>query len=60
VPVLRRVGLPVTVADGHPCCVEVARYRTRAAGGCGAVREVCELLMSARGTLAAQHARYGL
>jgi 3-deoxy-D-manno-octulosonate 8-phosphate phosphatase (KDO 8-P phosphatase) len=59
VPVLKRVGLPITVADGHPCCEAVARYRTRAAGGCGAVREVCELLMSARGTLAAQHARYG-
>jgi 3-deoxy-D-manno-octulosonate 8-phosphate phosphatase (KDO 8-P phosphatase) len=60
VPVLKTVGLPVTVADGHPCCVAVARYQTRAAGGSGAVREVCELLMSARGTLAAQHARYGL
>ena len=60
VPVLQKVGLPVTVADGHPCCVGVARYQTRAAGGAGAVREVCELLLSARGTLAAQLARYGL
>ena len=60
VPVLKRVGLPVTVADGHPCCVDVARYRTRAPGGAGAVREVCELLMTAAGTLAAQYARYGL
>ncbi len=60
VPVLRKVGLPVTVADGHPACAGLARYRTRAAGGAGAVREVCELLLSARGTLAAQLARYGL
>ena len=60
VPVLRRVGLPITVADGHPCCASVARYRTRAPGGAGAVREVCELLMHAGGTLATQYARYGL
>jgi len=60
VPVLRRVGLPVTVADAHPVCVDVARYRTRAAGGRGAVREICELLMTAGGTLAAQYARYGI
>ena len=58
VPVLRRVGLPVTVADAHPACIEVARYRTRAPGGRGAVREICELLMTAGGTLAAQYARY--
>lgn len=60
VPILRRVGLPVTVADGHPACIAAARYRTQATGGNGAVREICELLMTAGGTLAAQHARYGL
>lgn len=60
VPLLRRVGLPVTVADGHPVCAEVARYRTRAAGGRGAVREICELLLTASGSLAAQYARYGI
>lgn len=60
VPVLRKVGLPVTVADGHPACVAAARYRTRAAGGRGAVREICELLMTAGGSLAAQYAHYGI
>jgi len=59
-PVLQRVGLPVTVADGHPACVAAARYCTTAGGGAGAVREICELLMTAQGTLAAHYARYGV
>ena len=57
-PVLRRVGLPVTVADGHPLCVEAAHWRTQAYGGAGAVREICEFIMQAQGTLAAEYARY--
>lgn len=59
-PVLLRVGLPATVADGHPACVAAARYRTTAGGGAGAVREICELLMTAQGSLAAHYARYGV
>ncbi len=59
-PVLLRVGLPVTVADGHPRCVEAARWQTRAVGGAGAVREICEFIMQAKGTLAAEYARYGV
>lgn len=59
-PVLLRVGLPVTVADGHPRCVEAARWQTRAVGGAGAVREICEFILQAKGTLAAEYARYGV
>lgn len=59
-PVLLRVGLSVTVADGHPRCVEAARWQTRAVGGAGAVREICEFIMQAKGTLAAEYARYGV
>lgn len=59
-PVLLQVGLPVTVADGHPRCVEAARWQTRAVGGAGAVREICEFIMQAKGTLAAEYARYGV
>ncbi len=51
IPVLRAVGLPVAVADAHPSVAAVARYRTCAAGGTGAAREVAELLMMAQGTL---------
>jgi YrbI family 3-deoxy-D-manno-octulosonate 8-phosphate phosphatase len=40
---LRCVGLPVVVRNAHPDVVPIALYRTRTAGGQGAVREVCDL-----------------
>lgn len=40
---LEVVGLPVIVQDAHPSVRSVARYQTRAPGGFGAVREVCDL-----------------
>lgn len=45
---LRSVGVPIVVADAHPDVLDVAIYRTRACGGMGAVREVCDLIASAR------------
>ena len=48
-PVLRRVGLPIAVANAVSDVKAVASYVTRAAGGHGAVREVIELLLRARG-----------
>jgi 3-deoxy-D-manno-octulosonate 8-phosphate phosphatase (KDO 8-P phosphatase) len=48
-PVLRRVGLPIAVANAVPDVKAAAAYVTRAAGGHGAVREVIELLLRARG-----------
>jgi 3-deoxy-D-manno-octulosonate 8-phosphate phosphatase (KDO 8-P phosphatase) len=48
-PVLRRVGLPIAVANAVPDVKAVAAYVTQAAGGHGAVREVIELLLRARG-----------
>jgi 3-deoxy-D-manno-octulosonate 8-phosphate phosphatase (KDO 8-P phosphatase) len=47
-PMLRRVGLAVGVADAHPALLEAAHWITRAPGGRGAVREVCDLLLNAR------------
>jgi YrbI family 3-deoxy-D-manno-octulosonate 8-phosphate phosphatase len=41
---LEAVGLPIVVEDAHPDVIRHARYRTRARGGKGAVREVCDLL----------------
>ena len=41
---LQSVGLPIVVADAHPDVVPLARYQTKARGGWGAVREVCDLL----------------
>jgi 3-deoxy-D-manno-octulosonate 8-phosphate phosphatase (KDO 8-P phosphatase) len=48
VPMLRRAGLAVAVADAHPDARAVAHYVTRTPGGRGAVREVCDLLLMAR------------
>lgn len=50
-PVMRRVGLAITVQDAHPLAREHAHWQTRSGGGRGAAREICELLMQAQGTL---------
>lgn len=43
--VLQAVGLPVAVANARPMIKAAAAYVTEAAGGSGAVREVCDLLL---------------
>jgi 3-deoxy-D-manno-octulosonate 8-phosphate phosphatase (KDO 8-P phosphatase) len=48
-PLLSLVGLAVTVADGVAEVKAVAHYVTRQAGGRGAVRELCELIIEAKG-----------
>jgi len=52
-PVMRLVGLPITVCDGHPFVRAEATWVTEAAGGRGAVREVADGLLEARGRLRA-------
>ena len=49
-PMLRRAGLAVGVADAHPALLAAVHWITKANGGHGAVREVCDLLLSARGS----------
>ena len=51
-PVLRRCGLALTVPDAPLAVKQHADYVTRAPGGRGAAREVCELIMHAQGALA--------
>ncbi len=46
---MRRVGLAIAVADAHDLVRKNADWITSAAGGRGAVREVCDALMEARG-----------
>ncbi|MBL4621880.1 MAG: 3-deoxy-manno-octulosonate-8-phosphatase KdsC [Immundisolibacteraceae bacterium] len=46
VPAMQLCGLPVAVADAHQCAVEVAGWVTRANGGAGAVRELCDLILA--------------
>ena len=41
-PCLRMVGLPIVVRDAHPSVLRAAKWRTRALGGRGAVREICD------------------
>ena len=48
-PVLRRAGLPIAVANGCPEVKESAAFVTTAPGGHGAVREVIVTLLRARG-----------
>ena len=57
-PVMRHVGLSISVPDAPQAVRDRAHYVTRRSGGNGAVREACELLMSAQGTLDAQLAPY--
>jgi len=57
-PVMRRVGLSVSVPNAPQVVRDHAHYLTQREAGYGAVRETCELIMSAQGTLDAQLAPY--
>jgi len=48
-PLLRRVALPVAVANGCREAKDAARFVTTAGGGRGAVREFAEAFLQARG-----------
>lgn len=48
-PLLKRVGFSATVADGVSDIVPFVDYVTKRPGGRGAVREICDLLLKARG-----------
>jgi 3-deoxy-D-manno-octulosonate 8-phosphate phosphatase (KDO 8-P phosphatase) len=50
-PVLKRCGLAIGVADANEMLQQHVHYVTRARGGHGAVREVCELVLQAQGAL---------
>lgn len=57
-PILSRVGFSATVADAVPQLLERVDYVTSRAGGRGAVREICDLLLQAGGYWQEQTARY--
>jgi 3-deoxy-D-manno-octulosonate 8-phosphate phosphatase (KDO 8-P phosphatase) len=48
-PVLRLVGLPVSVANAVPEVTAICKHQMQHAGGRGAVREFCEEFLRARG-----------
>jgi 3-deoxy-D-manno-octulosonate 8-phosphate phosphatase (KDO 8-P phosphatase) len=58
IPLMRRCGLAVAVADATDDTRAAAHYVTRLRGGFGAVREVCELLLKAQGRWAELLERY--
>ncbi len=57
-PVMRKVGFATAVADAHQLVRQHAHWQAPSAGGRGAAREVCELIMEAQGTLVDQMAQY--
>src|SRR4051812_34594146 len=56
--IMQRVGLSIAVANAHTWVRERARWRTRACGGEGAVRELCDLLLAAHGKADQELARF--
>lgn len=57
-PVMVQVGFGVAVADAHFAVKQRADWCTQAAGGQGAVREVCDLIMQVQGTFDAMLQTY--
>lgn len=57
-PVMRRVGLAIAVQDAHPLVRQHSHWQTPSPGGRGAARDVCELIMEARGVLDDEMSRY--
>lgn len=57
-PILRACGFSATVADGHDFVKAHVDYITRKSGGAGAVREVCDFILTAQGKLDAMHNAY--
>ena len=48
-PVLRRVGLSITVSDAHDEILKTVDLVTKNPGGRGAIREVCEMILKTQG-----------
>ncbi len=51
IPVMRRCGLAVAVANARPQVKEIAHYQTPSSGGHGAARDAVEYILKAQGTL---------
>ncbi|WP_257385765.1 KdsC family phosphatase [Tahibacter caeni] len=55
---MRRCGLAIAPANAQPALLGHIHWSTRRSGGEGAVREVCELLLEARGLTEAELAQW--
>jgi 3-deoxy-D-manno-octulosonate 8-phosphate phosphatase (KDO 8-P phosphatase) len=58
IPVLRRVGFSVAVADAADVVKKSVDYITNNKGGYGAVREICEMILKAQGKWPEVAAKY--
>ncbi|MGB5218797.1 MAG: 3-deoxy-manno-octulosonate-8-phosphatase KdsC [Smithella sp.] len=58
IPVLKRVGFSVAVADADDMVKKSVHYVAKNRGGHGAVREVCEMILQAQGKWVEVAARY--
>jgi 3-deoxy-D-manno-octulosonate 8-phosphate phosphatase (KDO 8-P phosphatase) len=58
VPMLKRVGWPIAVADSSPEVLRFAKTVTKAAAGRGAVREAVEMILRHNGAWDRVLARY--
>ena len=57
---LKKVGLSISVINGHPLIQKEVDYVTKAAGGYGAVREVSEFIIKAQDKWDIILKKYGL
>jgi len=57
-PIIMQVGLGIAVANAVSQVKEFAYWQTEKSGGSGAVREVCDLILKAQGSLDSALARY--
>jgi len=58
IPVMRRVGWAVAVANAVSHVMPYAHYVTKAGGGHGACREICELILQVQGRWESVTTRY--
>jgi len=57
-PLFSKVGFAVSVPNGHPEAISRADYVTKASGGMGAVREICDFILRAQNKYDAALAPY--
>lgn len=54
-PAIAAAGIGISVPAALPAALAAASYVTRRAAGAGAVREICDLILAARGNLPDAH-----
>jgi 3-deoxy-D-manno-octulosonate 8-phosphate phosphatase (KDO 8-P phosphatase) len=57
-PAMHVAGLAIAVANAHPWVAADAHWQTHKAGGEGAAREVCDLILCAQGKSTAERERW--